>query len=127
MAGSCLVWRVNVPGDLGLVVDKALRTKIAKLVKTPADKRILLLECEQMALAESNVYREVVKLAPRYPDIGKVDEIWFADTTGLASEGCVAFALMDGRGLVEVLAFQNGVLQCRRDDRLHLGPPTREF
>jgi len=127
MAGSCLIWRVNMPGDLGAIVDKALRTKIAKLVKTPADKRVLLLECEQMALAESNVYREVVKLAPRYPDIGKIDEIWFADTSGLASEGWASFELMDGRGLVEVLTFQNGVLQQRRDDRLHLGPPTREF
>jgi len=127
ISGSCLIWRDNIPGDLAAVVDKALRTKIAKLVRTPADKRILLLECEQMALAESNVYREVVKLAPRYPHIGKIDEIWFADTSGLASEGWAAFKLMDGRGLVEVLTFQNGVLQQRRDDRLHLGPPTREF
>jgi hypothetical protein len=127
MAGSCLIWRVNMPGDLGAIVDKALKTKIAKLVKMPADKRILLLECEQMALAESNVYREVVKLAPGYPCIGKIDEIWFADTSGLASEGWAAFELMDGRGLVEVLTFQHGVLQQRRDDRLHLGPPTREF
>jgi hypothetical protein len=125
--GTCLISGHNVPEDLGAIVDKALRTKIPKLVKTHADKRVLLLECEQMALAESNVYREVVKLAPTYPDIGKIDEIWFADTSGLAAEGWVSFELMDGRGLVEVLTFQNGVMQQRRDDRPHLGPPKREF
>src|SRR5258708_20389560 len=127
MAGSCLIWRVNMPGDLGAIVDKALRTKIPKLVKTPADKRVLLLECEQMALTESAVYREVVKLAPRFPDIAKINEIWFANTSILASEGWAYFELRDGRGLVELLTFQNGVLQQRRDDRLHLGPPKREF
>jgi hypothetical protein len=34
---------------------------------------------------------------------------------------------MDGRGLVELLTFENGALKSRRDDRLTLGPPHREF
>jgi len=43
------------------------------------------------------------------------------------SEGWVYFTLMDGRGLVELLSFENGVLGSRRDDRALLGPAIREF
>jgi hypothetical protein len=68
-----------------------------------------------------------VKLAPRFPDLAKVDEIWFANASHLASEGYASFALLDGRGTVERLSFENGVLKTRRDDRPHLGPSRREF
>jgi hypothetical protein len=45
----------------------------------------------------------------------------------LASEGWAYFSLMDGRGLVELLTFENAALKTRRDDRPYLGPPRREF
>ncbi len=127
MAGNCLISRDNIPGDLGTITEKALKTKIPKLVKTAADKRILLLECEQIVLSDRQVYREVVRLAPKFPDLAKIDEIWFANTSNLASEGWAYFTLMDGRGRVEWLSFENGVLKTRRDDRPHLEPPWREF
>lgn len=106
---------------------KALRTKIPKLVGTQADKRILLLERDQIALGYGQVYREIVTLAPLFPDLARIDEVWFANTAILATEGWAYFTLMDGRGLVEMLAFENAVLKRRRDDRPHLGPPQREF
>jgi hypothetical protein len=90
-------------------------------------KRILLLEREQIVLGDSQVYREIVRLAPKFPDLAKIDEIWFANTSILASEGWACFTLMDGRGLVELLSFENGILKMRRNDRPHLGPPRREF
>lgn len=127
MAGNCLISRRKMPGDLGTIIEKALKTKIPKLVKTAADRRILLLEREQIGLGDSQVYCEVVKLAPKFPDIEKIDEIWLANTSILASEGWAYFTLMDGRGLVELLSFENGVLKTRRDDRPYLGPPRREF
>ena len=127
MAGNCLISRDKMPGDLEAIVDKALRTKIPKLAETSADKRILLLERDQIGLADSAIYREIVRLAPKFPDLAKVDEIWFANTAILASEGWVYFTLLDGRGLVELLTFENAVLKTRRDDRPHLGPPFREF
>jgi len=34
---------------------------------------------------------------------------WFANTSMFTSEGWVYFTLMDGRGLVELLSFENGV------------------
>ena len=127
MAGSCLIARDKMPGDLDAIVEKALRTKIPKLIGTPADKRILLLERDQIGLGDSQVYREIVKLAPQFPDLARVDEIWIANTSILASEGWAYFTLLDGRGLVELLTFENAVLKTRRDDRPRLRPPSREF
>jgi hypothetical protein len=126
-AGNCLISRHRIPGDLGTVVEKAVKTKIPKLVKTAADKRILLLERDQIGLGDSQVYQEVVELAPKFPDLAKIDEIWLANTSILTSEGWAYFNLIDARGLVERLSFENGVLKTRRDDRPHLGPPRREF
>jgi hypothetical protein len=48
MSGSCLISRHKMPGDLGAIVEKAVRTKVPKLVRTLADKRILLLEREMV-------------------------------------------------------------------------------
>ena len=127
MAGNCLISRHKMPGNLEAIVAKALTTKIPKLAGTPADKRILLLERDQMALADSEIYREIVRLAPKFPDLAKIDEIWFVNTSILSSEGWAYFTLVDGRGLVELLTFENAVLKTRRDDRPSLGPPVREF
>jgi hypothetical protein len=127
MAGSCLIARDKMPSDLEAIVEKALRTKIPKLVATIADKRILLLERDQIALGDHEIYRQIVKLAPAFPDLARVDEVWIANTAILASEHWASFTLMDGRGLVELLVFENETLKSRRDDRPHLGPPHREF
>jgi len=122
MAGSYLISRHRTPGSLEAVVAKALRTKIPMLVATQAEKRILLLERDQIALGDGQVYREIVKLAPLFPDLARIDDVWLANTAILATEGWVYFTLMDGRGLVEMLAFENAVLKRRRDDR----PDRRE-
>jgi hypothetical protein len=48
-----------------------------------------------------------------------IDQKWFADTAGYETENCVSsLEFIDGRGLVEVLGFENGVLKLRRDDRI---------
>jgi hypothetical protein len=125
IGGDCHISRSDIPNDLGVVVEKALKTKIPKLVETSADRRILLLERDQVD--ESRIYQEIVRRAQNFPDLAKIDEIWFANTSMLTSEGWAYFTLMDGRGLVELLSFQNGVLRSRRDDRALLGPAIREF
>jgi hypothetical protein len=127
MAGSCLIARDRMPGDLDAIVERALRTKIPKLVAAAADKRILLLERDQIALGDNEIYGRIVKLAPAFPGLARIDEIWIANTSILASEHWASFTLMDGRGLVELLTFENGALKSRRDDRPDLGPPHREF
>lgn len=127
MAGSCRIVRDKMPADLETVVEKALQTKIPKLVATATHKRILLLERDQIAFGNNEIYRQIVKHAPAFPDLARIDEIWIANTAGLASEQVTYFMLFDGRGLVELLAFENGVLKSRRDDRPHLGPRTASF
>jgi hypothetical protein len=70
---------------------------------------------------------QFVKLAPAFPDLARIDEIWIANTSILSSEHWTSFSLMDVRGLVELLIFENGSLKSRRDDRPLLGSPHREF
>ena len=122
MAGSCLIARDQMPRTLRTTVETALKTKIPKLIKTPADKRILLFERDQMAPGDNQIYDEVVKLAPGFRDLEKIDEIWFVNTSIYQTEGWAYFALIDGRGVVERIGFQNGILQDRRDRRPELGP-----
>jgi hypothetical protein len=125
MSGSCLIARDKMPKDLGLIVEKALRTKLPKLVRTQAARRVLLFERDQIGLGDSQIYEEVARLARSFPDLVRIDEIWFVNTAIYESEGWAYFALIDGRGLVELLRFQNGILQHRRDDRAELGPAKR--
>jgi len=117
LPGYCHMWRDQVPGDLGDNVEKALRTKLLKLVSTPANKRILLFECDQI-LSSNHIYDEVVKRHSTFSDLVHIDEIWFADTAGYETENCVSFEFIDGRRLVEALIFENGVLKLRRDGRI---------
>jgi hypothetical protein len=126
-AGSCLIARDQMPMTLAATVERALETKIPKLIKTQADKRILLFERDQMAPGDNQIYDEVVKLAPAFPDLEKIDEIWFVNTSIYQTEGWAYFALIDGRGVVERIGFQNGILQSRRDHRSELGPGKRGF
>jgi len=47
-------------------------------VATAADKRILLLERDQIGLGDNEIYRQIVKLGPAFPDLAHIDEIWIA-------------------------------------------------
>ena len=86
IGGSCLIASDKMPGDLEVVVEKALRTKIPKLAATAAEKRILLLERDQIGLGDSEIYRQIVNPAPAFPDLAKINEIWIANTSILAPE-----------------------------------------
>ena len=41
----------------------------------------LLFEGDQMSPGENQIYDEIVKLAPAFPDLQRVDEIWFVNTS----------------------------------------------
>jgi hypothetical protein len=125
--GGCFIARKDMPKDLGTVVEKALRTKVTKLANTSATKRILLLEKEQVPFSVLQIYAEIVRLASSFPDLAAIHELWFVDTSCWATEGWAWFSLLDGRGLVELLTFEHGALNARRDDRAELGPAWRQF
>ena len=92
-------------------MEKALETKLPKLVNARANKRILLFERDQSFPSDLQIYEAVAKRQARFPDLAKIDEIWFANTAVYETEKWVSFALIDGRGQVEWLIFENGTLK----------------
>ena len=108
-AGAFLIRRY---GDvhLGEVVEKALRAKLPKLVRTAADKRILLLERDQWKLHPLSIYDEIENRRAMFPDLAKVHEVWFADTVFYQIDQCVFFEMYDGQTLVQTLGFMGGQL-----------------
>jgi hypothetical protein len=85
--GSLLVRRQQVGDDFPDVVRKALATKLPKLTKQKADKRILMLERQHMNLIPDQMQDEIRKQAPDFPALGQVDEIWVLETIGYEPGG----------------------------------------
>lgn len=79
-SGVLFVRRQQVNDSLSLVVKKALRDKLPKLVNASADKRILLLERQHMNPDPKRIVEEIERLRPSFPDLARVDEIWVVDT-----------------------------------------------
>src|SRR5438309_10591803 len=46
-------------------------------IRTPADRRVLLFERDQSFPGEITIYEEVRSRVPKFPDLGKISEIWF--------------------------------------------------
>lgn len=78
--GDLYVRRQQVADSLGEVIEKMLRDKIAKLVNTQADKRILLLERQHMNLYPKRILEEIEKRRSSFAELKHVDEIWFLET-----------------------------------------------
>jgi hypothetical protein len=66
--------------DVTGTVEKALRSKLRKLVATPADVRVLLLERAQFRLDEREIWVEIQRRRREFPELEMVSEIWFAET-----------------------------------------------
>jgi hypothetical protein len=114
--GYCWLGRADKPDTLATIVEKAIKRKVSKLARTNADKRILLLQREQMSMSETEILVKIEKLTSRYPDLAKVHEVWMVNTSNMESEGWVYLSRLH-RGPTQVMRFHNGVLKCRRDDR----------
>jgi len=80
--GLLHVRRQQVEDNLDAVIEKALRKKVAKLVNTAADKRILLLERQHMNLYPERIINEIENQRASFPDLARVDEIWIIETIG---------------------------------------------
>jgi hypothetical protein len=78
--GVINVSRQQMESNLGDVVDKALRKKLPKLAAAVADKRILLLERQHMNLHPQSILDEIESRKGSFPELAKVDEIWFVET-----------------------------------------------
>jgi hypothetical protein len=108
-AGMLLIRRY---GDthLGEVVEKALREKLPKLVRTEATKRILLLERDQFQPDPLSIYEEIEKHRARFQALAEVHEVWCAETISCDTEKLVFFELYKSRALVQTLGFLDGQL-----------------
>ena len=114
--GYCWLGRADRPDDLNRIIEKAIKRKVPKLARTNAERRILLLQREHMSMSDTEVLIEIEKLAPRYPDLAKVDEVWMVNTCNMESDGWVYYSRLHS-GPVQIMRFHNGVLKHRRDDR----------
>jgi hypothetical protein len=115
--GDCWLARCDKPRGIDKIVEKAIKRKVPKLVRTQADKRILLLQREHISMGDTEILELIEKFAPDYPDIAKVDEIWFVNTSIMESEGWVYLSRLH-HGPTQIMRFHNGVLKHRRNDAL---------
>jgi hypothetical protein len=113
--GSLMIRRY---GDLriGEVVEKALNAKLPKLAGTEADKRILLLERNQMQLDELEILNEVDRRRSQFQQLSDVHEIWFAETVFFESEQYVDFNRYQNGDAVSTLEFHRGRLSARYEN-----------
>jgi hypothetical protein len=115
--------------NVGETVEKALRAKLPKLVKTAADMRILLLERSQWTLSESDIHAEIEKRRAAFPALAHVD-VWFVETvfydtsTSDGFRGYAEFKRYVNGEQVETIAFNRGRLFSRSKDGMPLPIPT---
>jgi hypothetical protein len=109
-AGSLHVRRQQVDNNLGDVVEKALSKKLPKLVKTVADKRILLLERQHMNLLPKSICGEIEKRKSIFAELADVHEIWITETMFYEKEDYLRFELYENGRLVQWFDFQDGQL-----------------
>jgi hypothetical protein len=94
---SFKIARQQISTDLNKVVEKMLRNKLPKLLKTEADRRILMLEREHMNLLPEQIISEIEKLRTTFPDLQLVDEIWMAETMFYVSQSVIYFFRYDAQ------------------------------
>lgn len=99
------------------VVSKALRTKLEKLARADAQRRILLLQREQWTLSEEQIVGEIEKRRPDFPLLDRVDQVWIVETVGTRDDDAyVEFKLYKHDRNVESSSFHNRQLQSRFKD-----------
>jgi hypothetical protein len=126
--GILHVGRQQVGSNFGEVIEKALEKKLPKLVKTSADKRILLLERQQWILHPQDILDEIEKRRSSFPDLARVDEIWIVETIfyGTPFGGTyLRFELYENGNMVRSFDFDNGKLMNKSEDGV--GEVIREW
>lgn len=77
--GLVHVRRQQTHSDLNAVIEKALRRKLPKLLRTGADKRILFLERQHMNLDPRSIIDAIEAYRPSFPELAQI-EIWIVET-----------------------------------------------
>jgi hypothetical protein len=74
--GRVYVMRSNMPEDFKSVIRKALEDKLPKLAGTPADRRILLFEMDNVPRSPTEITDAVEVLRDEFPSLNRINEIW---------------------------------------------------
>jgi hypothetical protein len=100
--------------DLATTVGTALETKLPKLVETVAQRRILMLERDQIQVKHGKIAAEIERHRPGCPLLALVDEIWIAETH---EDGRIALfePVRPEHRYSPVYTFVGDVLHSRRD------------
>jgi hypothetical protein len=124
--GPHLVIRRYHDVDKAGVVKKALETKVEKLTKALATKRILLLEHNQWNMSGKTFNPEIDRQRSAFPGLASVDEIWFVDSMGFPR--LTEFRRYNGAQAAEIYSFANNRLIARSRDGLQVPvyPPEDE-
>jgi hypothetical protein len=77
--------RYEPPESLNVVMQTAMRRKLPKLVGTDADRRILLLEQNDIAHGHGATHEAIKTAGKDFPELASVNEIWVVDTVGWES------------------------------------------
>ena len=107
--GVVLIGRQQVTNDLDKVIEKALRTKLPKLIRQQADRHVLFLERNRFNFFPDLIFAEIERQRPNFP-LEKVDEIWHVETISYKQHGYVYFELPKGDKVLESFTFHNDVL-----------------
>ena len=114
------------PVNVAETVEKALKAKLSKLVKTAANKRILMLERSQWSLSEKQIHDEIEMQRSSFPDLAKVDEVWIVETVTAVpdlSHGSIGFKHYVNRKTIESFWFHKGTLASRSKDGMPIPVP----
>jgi hypothetical protein len=115
-AGTFKIARQQMGDDIDQVIGGALRKKLPKLVGTQADKRVLILERQHMNLIPSDILARIERMRHAFPELAKVDEIWFLETFwyGTAFGGdYLRFEHLEGKEERSSFDFTKGKLRIR--------------
>ncbi len=89
--GCFFVARHAPPDSLDEVMRTAFSRKLSKLVETPADRRILLLEKADILHGYGRTRKSIETVGPEFRDFARVNEVWLANTVAWAREKVVFF------------------------------------
>jgi hypothetical protein len=117
--GKLHVRRQQVADTLGDVIERMLSKKLPKLLKTPATKRVLLLERRHMNLAPKQILDEIERRRESFPGLNSVDEIWIVETIFYGTDfgrDYIRFELFQNEGLASSYDFNATQLLTRYED-----------
>jgi hypothetical protein len=126
-----LVQTMEVPGSKGFVgagrirpkdrpfidvLRKALTTKVPKLVATPADKRILLLEHQGTSVGFTEVTRGIDSMVDALPELNMVDEVWVVHSMGWKTSGFLIFVYVWPGGVKNKFSLKDERFSVKKPD-----------